>query len=164
MATVLRNLGMYASERMIVDALSPNPVVGVKAEKIIEYLSGKGLMASAQRYYPIELILGRTRKGDLCMLRRNDRGDHWIMPVALEPVMGMVVIADPSMPDTGRPYGSALSCTTVERFTASWEPKDVVVLVGRPGSPAARKGAERRKHFRIQPYDARPPPGQRATS
>jgi hypothetical protein len=151
-ATILRSLGMYASERMVVDGLVPNPVIGVKPERIIEYLCGKGLRANAQSHYPFELIVGRTQLGKPSMIRRTDRGDHWVMPVAFEPVMGMVVFADPSMPDTGGPQGSALSCTTVEEAKRSWKPRDVVVLVSRPSDSAAHKETKSRRKFRIQHY------------
>jgi hypothetical protein len=151
-ATILRNLGMYASERMVVEALTPNAVIGVKPERIIEYLSGKGLMANAQSHYPFSTIVTRTQAGKPSMIRRTDRGDHWIMPVAVEPIMGMVVFADPSMPDTGGPHGSALSCVTVEEATRSWKPLDVVVLVSRPSDYMAQRAATKRRKFRIQHY------------
>lgn len=144
-ATVLRHLGMYASERMLVDALEPSAAVGLEPKQIIEFFSGKGLMASGYKGLPALNIIDRAKAGKFTLLLRRDRVDHWIIPVGIEPLMSAIVFADPS-----RPEGS-FTCADISAFISTWEPElDLAIAVDRPCAYSGTKRQLTRKVFAVR--------------
>jgi hypothetical protein len=154
-ATALRHFGMYASERMIVDGLTPNRVTGITPEQILRFFSDKGLLTSGFSGYPADQIIDRAKLGRITLIRRTDRGDHWMIPVGIEPLQQVLILADPSEPaEPGRSGESALSVQTFDAFTADWEAsRDVAILVDTPGNTGRTpRGIANRRTFLVVPY------------
>lgn len=147
LATVLRHFGMYASERMLVDSLVPNSAVGVSPEQLIEVCANKSLMASGFTGYPGMMIVERAKCGHFTLIRRQDRADHWMLPVGVEVTQQMLVLADPGQ------AGSSFSCLPIDDFLALWEREsDVAITIDRPRAYADAKGQLSRKRYTVRAF------------
>jgi hypothetical protein len=179
-ATILRSLGIYAAEGQIMDSLVPNRVTGANPEAMIRYFHSRELMVSGYRYYPAEMIIGNARAGKLTMLRRTDRGDHWVIPVAVEPIQQVVIVADPSLPGQADQLDrlgaqepsqrinidereTCFSCVPLQEFTDLWNAtNEPAIVVARPSNTNYRNSLKNRTCFLVQEYrDNRPSSAER---
>jgi ABC-type bacteriocin/lantibiotic exporter with double-glycine peptidase domain len=151
LATVLRHFGMYASERMLFDSLNPNIAVGLFPEQIVRCVCEKGLIAHGFTDYPAGHIIDRARGGQMTLLRRNDRADHWIIAAGIEPLIGMMVFADPSA------ERSVLTTMSIDDFEKRWSgTEQLAILISQPTSYShSKKNSTKRMSFRIFSYTAR---------
>lgn len=97
-ATVVRHLGLEASEGACAQALKTTPVEGTTAENMLRYFRSRELNARAYTKVPLEVIIDRCRVGDITLVDWNDYGGHWVVVAGVEPRMGAIVLADPARP------------------------------------------------------------------
>jgi hypothetical protein len=113
-ATVMRYLGLHATEYECMLSLDTNKVTGTSWYSIYKLIRRRGLVSRAWARYPVTELIRRCSNHQPTLVEWLDWGGHWVVCVGHEPVSDCLVFADPAKPR------SNFTCHTVADFEKHW--------------------------------------------
>ncbi len=144
-ATALRYLGTPVTEQNCVDAMGTATAIGTDPIAMIRYARGKGFYSYGYTKYPLELLIGRAEAGKITLVRWADRVDHWHLVTGTDPVLGQIVLLDPSR-------GGFLLMSMTE-FEQRWAASPRLMLaIDVPQNTRKLRVPEKQVRCRIEPY------------
>ena len=114
-AAVIRHLGGSSNEGQAAQVMGTNRVVGTKAEEIVAYLKGRSFKARGYFNVPLRAVIDRAVAGRISIVGWNDYDGHWVVVAGVEPVMKVIVLADPAR------ARSHFACHTWDTFEQHWQ-------------------------------------------
>jgi predicted double-glycine peptidase len=114
-AAVIRYLGGSSNEGQAAQAMGTNRVVGTKAEEMVGYLKGRNYKARGYYNVPLRAIVDRVMLGKVTIVGWNDYDGHWVVVAGVEPVMKVLVLADPAR------ERSHFACHHWDTFEKHWQ-------------------------------------------
>jgi predicted double-glycine peptidase len=114
-AAVIRYLGGSANEGQAAQVMGTNRVIGTKAEEMVTYLKGRSYKARGYYNVTLRAVIDRVVQGRISIVGWNDYDGHWVVVAGVEPIMRVIVLADPAR------ARSHFACHTWEVFEKHWQ-------------------------------------------
>lgn len=113
-AAVIRYLGGSSNEGQAASAMGTNCAVGTTPEQMVLYLKGRNLKTSGAYNVPFSVLTGRVLDQKPTLVAWNDYAGHWVVVAGIEPLMRVIILADPARPR------SLFAAHSYEQFQDNW--------------------------------------------